>query len=186
MGFYQADSGQRQRRPASRRGQEPERRAASRHRHGLPALHAGREHDRRREPGARARRRAAIIDWKREKQAIERFMDGMPFRDPARPHGAQARRRRKAEARDPEAALPRQQDRDPGRADQSCSRRKRPTRCSACCATWRTRGCVSVAMITHKFREVTGLRRRGHGAAPRAPGGHRTNQAISRPRPWPR
>ena len=33
------------------RARQPARRSASRHRHGLPALHAGREHDRRRKPG---------------------------------------------------------------------------------------------------------------------------------------
>ena len=58
MGFYHADGGRVVVGDADGAHQEPARRAAARHRHGLPALHAGREHDRGREPGAVARARA--------------------------------------------------------------------------------------------------------------------------------
>ena len=72
-----------------RRGRdaEPARRRGARDRDGLPALHAGRQHDGRREPGAA---RGAIIpfvfDWPAETKAVAAFMEKMPFKlDPTRP-----------------------------------------------------------------------------------------------------
>ena len=126
MGYYQRRRGPGAGRAASTRAdQEPARRRRAGHRHGLPALHAGRQHDRRREPGAVAARRTRSSSTGRpSSKAVAAFMAAHAV--PARPDapGAHARRRREAEAGDPEAALPRQLDRDPRRADVGADARR--------------------------------------------------------------
>ena len=47
----------------------------------------------------------AVIDWTAERQALDAFMETMPFTRAARRAGGRPGRRREAEARDPEAAL---------------------------------------------------------------------------------
>jgi hypothetical protein len=58
-----------------------------------------------------------VFDWAAETEAVAAFMDKMPFRLDPSEAGEHAGRGREAEARDPEAALPRQLDRHPRRAD---------------------------------------------------------------------
>ena len=61
--------------------------AGAGHRHGLPALHAGRQHDRRREPGAVAAQAPVRVRLGgRARRRSRAFMEKMPFRlDPTRP-----------------------------------------------------------------------------------------------------
>ena len=78
----------------------------------------------------------AIIDWKKEMKRARGVPRPHAVPGAARRAGVDARRRREAEARNPQAALSR-----PARCSSStsrprCSPRTRPTRCSACCAAW--------------------------------------------------
>ena len=59
----------------------------------------------------------AIIDWRKERKALEAFLDRMPFRVPLDRPVSGARGRREAEARDPQAALSRPALPHPRRAD---------------------------------------------------------------------
>ncbi len=59
----------------------------------------------------------AVIDWKKEKRALEAFLDRMPFRVPLDVPVSDAGRRREAEARNPQAALSRPAPAHPRRAD---------------------------------------------------------------------
>ncbi len=136
------------------RGPESARRPAPRYRHGLPALHAGREHDASPENLVLSRaRRARDHRLKRELKAIDEFMQTHAVPGATGAHRAAARGGREAEARDPEAALPRQPYRDFGRADQRAHSRRRPTRCSACCGGWpRTAESASPSSPTSSVR----------------------------------
>ena len=78
----------------------------------------------------------AVIDWRRARARSRRSWRRMPFSVALDAPVRHARRRREAEARDPEAALPRQPLRDPRRADLGADAATRPTRCWACCAPW--------------------------------------------------
>ncbi len=101
-----------------RRGhQEPARRGRARHRHGLPALHAGRQHDGGREPGPGAPRAPVHLRLGGRAEGGRRLHGADAVQARSGAPGAHAGRRREAEARDPEAALSRQLDRDPRRAD---------------------------------------------------------------------
>ena len=155
MGYYHADRG----RASLVDGREqaianPQRRARARHRHGLPALHAGAGDDGGREPGAGARRRAGgRSTGRRRRKALEAFLARMPFQVPL-DAGVRPRRRREAEARDPEAALSRAALPDPRRADLGADAAARPTRCSGMLRGMVAAGELTILMITHKFREV--------------------------------
>ena len=59
----------------------------------------------------------AVIDWKKEMRSLEAFLDRMPFRVPLDVPVVDARRRREAEARNPQAALSRPAPAHPRRAD---------------------------------------------------------------------
>ena len=49
----------------------------------------------------------AVIDWRKERVALDAFMERMPFKVPLDVRGRRARGRREAEDRDPQAALSR-------------------------------------------------------------------------------
>ena len=133
---------------------------------------ARREHPVRLRLGGRARRRSRA------------FMERMPFQlDPAQP-GAHAGRGREAEARDPEAALSRQLDRDPRRADVGADAR-RGRRGAGPAA----RDGARTARLTRpddlaQVPRGDAVRRRGDGAAPRAPGRRAAGSPTSRPTRW--
>ena len=90
---------------------------AARHRHGLPALHAGARHDRGREPAAR-RRPHAGADRLEDASAPTSRPSSRPRPSASTwTRGPGAGRRREAEARTAQAALPRAAPPDPRRAD---------------------------------------------------------------------
>ncbi len=147
----------RRRRPGrrqERRDRQSARRARARSRHGLSALHAGAGHDRHREPGAGARRRCrAIVDWRKEREALERFSRRMPFRVPldAKVSAISAGERQKCEILkqlylkrrilildEPTSVL------TPNEADEVLGMLQQMVE----------RGELTILMITHKFREV--------------------------------
>ena len=66
----------------------------------------------------------AVIDWRKERAALEAFLDRMPFKVPLDRPGRRARRRRAAEDRDPQAALAGAQVPDPRRADLGADARR--------------------------------------------------------------
>ncbi len=82
MGFYQPDAGQVLVDGRGARDRQSARGRGSRHRHGLPAFHAGAFPDRRGESRDRAPKGPSIIDWKEERRALAAFLDRMPFRAP--------------------------------------------------------------------------------------------------------
>ena len=119
----------------------------------------------------------AVINWKTETEQLRAFMDddAVPRRSDG--HGPQPVGRREAEGRDPQAALPQRKvlilDEPtsvltPQEADEVLGM------VAAMC----TEGRLSVLMITHKFREVMALLRRGDGAAPRQADRRRARSAT--------
>ena len=117
MGFYQPDGGQVLVNGHEIAMRNPREARAARHRHGLPALHAG--------PSLTGAENLVITRARRSRRDRLDRGEEAACRVP-RPHAVPraARRagrasggRRKAEARDPEAALPRPAVSHPGRAD---------------------------------------------------------------------
>ena len=124
--------GQRHRRQARGRDREPAPGPRPRPRHGLPAFHARAAHDRAREHGDGARRRAGGHRLaRRAHSASTQFLETMPFTRAARRAGRHACRRREAEGRNAEAALSRKPLPHPRRADLGPHASTRPTRSSA-------------------------------------------------------
>ena len=116
--------------------------------------------DRRREPRHRpAPTCRRSIDWRAERARARRVHgpDAVPA-EPRRPVAELAAgEKQKLEILKQlylKAALP-----DPRRADLGAHARRRPRRCSACCAPWRIGGELTVLMISHKFREVEAFAR---------------------------
>ncbi len=107
-----------------------------------------------------------IFDWAAEQKAVAEFMARMPFKlDPTAP-GAHAGRRREAEAGDLEAALPRQLDRHPRRADVGPHAGRGRRRAGPPARDGQGRS----PHHPHDLAQVPrgdGLRRRGHRAAAR-------------------
>ena len=85
------------------------------HRHGLPALHAGRQPHRPRE--RRARRREAARHRRRRARGDRRDLRRLRLRPRPRRARRDARRRRAAARRDPQGPLPRRPHHHPRRAD---------------------------------------------------------------------
>ena len=134
----------------------PARRARARHRHGLPALHAGAEHDGGGEPrhGARRRARRDRRLARGARAARRASWTTVPFRldlDAPVARLAAGEKQKVEILKQLYLAPPLH---DPRRADVRAHARRRPTRCSACCTRMTRAASVTVLMITHKFREV--------------------------------
>ncbi len=131
------DPGQRPARPHPRF----QARAGARHRHGAPALHAGRQflHPRKR----RARRRGQRAAGPDAGQGARPSSSGSRTNTTCYvdPDAIVERRlgRPAAARRNPQGALPRRRHPDPRRADRRADARPRPTICSASCAPCATR-----------------------------------------------
>ena len=153
MGFYTPDQGTLLIDGTEVDVQQSARRAGARHRHGLSAFHARAVADGGGEPRRQPRRRARVIDWRKERDALEAFLDRMPFRVPLdRPVSALAAgEKQKLEILkllyldqrflildEPTSVL------TPGEADEILG----------LLSDMAHRGEITVAMITHKFREV--------------------------------
>ncbi len=96
----------------------------------------------------------AVIDWRRERAELDAFMARMPFRVPLDAQVGSARRRRAAEDRDPQAALPAAPVPRARRADLRADAAGGARRCCRWCATWRMAAAITVLIITHKLKEV--------------------------------
>ena len=144
-----------------------------RHRHGAPALHAGRQPHRpgERDPRLRADARAGA----RHRPARAAGSASCPTPTgcrSTRTAGRGPRRRRAPAGRDHQGPLPGRPHPDPRRADRGARARRRSTSCSATSGSSKRQG-VTVIFISHKLDEVLADRRRDH-RDPRAG------------RPWPR
>ena len=116
-GVQQPDEGTiARRRRARSASRSPTDAIARRHRHGLPALHAGRQPHR---PGERRARapRSCTASATRPAPRSREISDALRLRPRPRRAGRGARRRRPAARRDPQGPLPRRQDPHPRRAD---------------------------------------------------------------------
>ena len=127
-----------------RRAEEPAAGPRPGPRHGLPALHAGREHDRRREHRHGARHVPGVINWKRETEQLAPSWTTMPFRvDPrAVVRNLSAGEKQKVEIL--KQLYLQSQGADSRRADLGADARRRRTKCwawSAACATRASSAC---------------------------------------------
>ena len=119
-GFYQADAGEiRVDGTADAASPTATRRDRGRHRHGPPALHAGRAVHRARERHARRRGRARCSrpSLAKARAELTRLARGLRARRRSRRHRRRALGRPPAARRDPQGALPRRRHPDPRRAD---------------------------------------------------------------------
>ena len=174
-GVQKPDDGHHQR---QRRSRSPSRTPADAidagHRHGLPALHAGRQPHRARERRRSAPRSctaSATTPAPRSRAISKRLR----LRPRPRRAGRDARRRRAPAGRDPQGALPRRADHHPRRADRRAGAAGGRRAVRATCASSRTQG-HTLIFISHKLDEVLAVadeitvdpprHHRRHGASP--------------------
>ena len=180
MGFYRADEGTVRLERQGDQHLQPAGRARQRHRHGLPALHAGAIADGGREPRHQPRRRAGRHQLERGEAAAR----GVPRQD-AVPRAARhadlvAGRGREAEARDPQAALPRPALHDPGRADLG-AHPVRGRRDAGPAARMALAKDITVAHHHPQVPRGDGVCRRGDGAAARQADRRRQGRRADHP-----
>ena len=76
----------------------------------------------------------AVIRWRQERERLAAFMETVPFKVPLDKPVSRLAAGEKQKAGNPQAALSRAPLHDPRRADLGADARRRPTKCSACCA----------------------------------------------------
>ena len=154
MGFYTPDKGTLKLNGKLGDVKNPRRRAGARRRHGLSAFHSGALADGGRNLVASRADAPSFIDWRKERKALESFLDRMPFRVPLDRPVSGLCGGRKAEARilkllyldqrflildEPTSVL------TPGEADEILG---------VLLKDMAHRGEITALTITHKFREV--------------------------------